>query len=49
MRPLIAETGYEFVKDPRFNTLNIYLDARPTSDLAWESVESEIATALKLE
>ena len=48
MRPLIAETGYEFVKDPRFNTLNIYLDARPTSDLAWESVESEIATALKL-
>ncbi len=48
MRPVIAETGYEFVKDKNFNTLNIYIDARPSSDLAWESLESEIEVAIKL-
>ena len=48
MRPLIAETGYEFVKDKNFNTLNIYIDARPSSDLSWESLEFEIEVALKL-
>ncbi len=48
MKPIIAETGYGFVKGPDFNTLNIYIDARPLSDLAWESLESEIETALKL-
>lgn len=48
MKPIIAETGYEFAKGPNFNTLNIYLDGRPSSDLSWESLESEIATALKL-
>lgn len=48
MRPVIAETGYEFVKDRAFNALNIYIDARPTSCLAWESLETEIETALKL-
>ncbi len=48
MMPIIAETGYEFAKGPHFNTLNIYIDARPSSDLVWESLESEIETALKL-
>ncbi len=48
MKPLIAETGYQFAKGPGFNALNIYLDLRPDSDLAWESVETEIETAIKL-
>ncbi len=48
MKPLIAETGYQFAKGPHFNSLNIYLDLRPDSDLSWESVETEIQTALKL-
>ena len=48
MKPIIAETGYEFAKGPNFNTLNLYLDGRSSSDLLWESLESEIETALKL-
>jgi hypothetical protein len=48
MKPIIAEAPYQFAKDPKFNTINIYIDARPESDLSWDSLEVEIQTALKL-
>jgi hypothetical protein len=48
MKPIIAEAPYQLAKDSRFNTINIYIDARPESDLSWDSLEVEIQTALKL-
>ncbi|MBM3193111.1 MAG: hypothetical protein FJZ59_02620 [Chlamydiae bacterium] len=48
MKPIIAETGYEFVRDKKFNSLNIYIDGRPDSDLSWDMLKTEIDIALKL-
>lgn len=48
MRPIIAETGYQFARDNKYNSLNIYIDARPEADLSWEMLKTEIDLALKL-
>lgn len=48
MKPIVAETGYQFAKQKGFNAINIYLDGRPSCDLSWDSAESEIETALNL-
>ena len=44
----IAETGYAFVREKGYDAIKIYVDAKPTSDLLWESLETEIEMALKL-
>ncbi len=48
MKPVISEAGYEFARDKRYNSLNIYIDARPASDLTWDLLKTEIEVALKL-
>ncbi len=48
MKPVIAMTGYQFARDKTFNSLNIYIDARPSSDLSWDLLKTEIDVARKL-